>query len=214
MYKSILFDLDGTLADTTEGVCKSAEYSLKKMNVPEKDFGDLNRFIGPPLQATYKSIYKMNDGDVKRAVNFFREFYGAKGVLMCRPYDKMNELLLKLKSAGYKLGTATYKKECYAKILLKDKFSDAFDVIMGADGEGKLTKSQIIRSVIEKLGASCGETVLIGDTMFDLEGAKEAGIDFIAVTYGFGFKTESDLKGEKYVACLKNVSEIGEFFSV
>lgn len=218
MYKAILFDLDGTLADTTEGVYKSAEYALEKMNIPNEKFGDLRRFIGPPLQTTFSEAYHMDKENTDKATAYFREYYGDKGVFMCKPYDNMNDTLLKLKAHGYKLGVATYKKDGYAKILLKDKFSDVFDVINGADSKGVLTKSEIIEKTIVDLKCEKSETVMIGDTIFDLEGALAAGIDFIAVTYGFGFTCDDDLKSSKNVTCrnelrsFNNPAEIAEYF--
>lgn len=212
MYKAILFDLDGTLADTTDGVFESARYALNKMNVPDENFGALRRFIGPPLQTTFSEVYHMNKKDTDTAVAFFREYYGDKGVFMCKPYDNMNDTLIKLKNQGFKLGVSTYKKDAYAKILLKEKFSDVFDIINGADLNGVLTKAEIVEKTTEDLKCEKSETVMIGDTIFDLDGAQKTGVDFIAVTYGFGFTCESDLKDKKYVACLDSPSDIAEYF--
>lgn len=213
-YKAILFDLDGTLADTCEGVYASVRYAAEKEGLPEADDALLKKFIGPPLHQTFRTEYGLSEEGVDKAVAAFREFYGREGVYMCTPYGGMDKLLISLKSAGYKIGTATYKREDYAKALLKKKLPDVFDVIHGADPEGKLTKADIVEMVISELGADRAETVLIGDSFYDAEGAAAAGVDFIAVTYGFGFRTRADAEKYPTVGCCGSTGELAELFNV
>lgn len=213
-YKAILFDLDGTLADTCEGVYASVKYAAEKERLPEADDALLKKFIGPPLHQTFRTEYGLSEEGVDKAVAAFREFYGREGVYMCTPYEGMDKLLVGLKNAGYKIGTATYKREDYAKALLKRKLPDVFDVIHGADPEGKLTKADIVEKVIAELGADKTDTVLVGDSFYDAEGAAAAGVDFIAVTYGFGFRFVSDTEKYPTVNCCTTVRELAEAFGV
>lgn len=209
-YRSVLFDLDGTLADTSEGVYESVRYASKKLGLKEADEALLKKFIGPPLQVTFAKEYGLSERSINEAVKAFREFYGREGVYMCRAYEGMDGLLHKLRRAGFKVGTATYKREDYAVNLLRKKFTFEFDTVRGADAEGKLTKAEISLMAVKDMGASVSETLLVGDSSFDAEGAAAAGMDFAAVTYGFGFKEKPDADKYPNIGCCGSVKELEE----
>ena len=214
-YKAVLFDLDGTLCDTTEGVYAAVQYSLEKTGHSPADDALLKAFVGPPLTYTYTKLCGMTEEETERAIIAFREFYADKGLYMSKPYEGMAELIMLLKKKGVRVGTATYKREDFAKSLLGSKFPEGcFDVIKGSDSACSITKAQIVEAAISELGADKSETVLIGDTHFDAEGAAAAGVGFIAVTYGCGFENEHDAEGYPHVGVCGNTREIGALLDI
>lgn len=212
-YKAVLFDLDGTLADTSEGVYESVRYAAEKLGLKAADDELLKKFIGPPLQVTFSKEYGLSGERIDEAVKAFREFYGKEGVYMCAAYSGMNRLLYKLRECGLKVGTATYKREDYARELLHRRFTFKFDTVRGADADGKLTKAEISALAVKDMDADISETVLVGDSSFDAEGAAAAGMDFIAVTYGFGFKDKADADKYPNVGCCGSVEELERLFT-
>lgn len=119
----------------------------------------------------------------------FRESYAVRHLLEAVPYPGIYDLLSTLGARGVKPAIATYKREDYALRLLKHyHFDDYTDIIFGGDNEGILKKRDIILKCIESAGVKeLKEVVMVGDTLHDSEGAREIGVDFIGVSYGFGF---------------------------
>lgn len=188
-YKALLFDLDGTLLDTSEGITSSVKYTIDCMGFEPISDERIKSFIGPPIQNTFKKVYNLNDEDTSKTAAIFRERYSTVDLLKAKPYDGVLETLAKLKKDGYYIGVATYKREDYAKKIV-DHFgiSQYCDVIEGSDFDGKLSKADIINICIDKLNVSKSEILMVGDTENDKIGAENAGVDFLPVTYGFGFK--------------------------
>lgn len=209
MYKAVLFDLDGTLLDTGEGVISSVKYTIEKMGLPELSYDVLKTFVGPPIKKKMMEMFELSDEVASEAMNIFREHYGAGDIYIAKVYDGMIALLDDLKKRGYKLGVATYKREDQAKKLLeKFEIADKFDVIHGSDKEGMLTKADVINNCVRELGYSPCEMVLIGDSDNDAIGAKQAGLEFIGVTYGYGFKSKAD------VDCFQNMGIAEECYQI
>lgn len=194
MIHNIIFDLDGTLLDTTDGVLESAAYAAEKLRLPALPYETLLKFVGPPIQNSFMKYYGCNYMQAQQAANIFRDYYKNEALFKARPYDGIFDLCSDLKSKGKKLSVATYKREDYAIMLLKHfGFNQYFDYMHGADNNNQLTKADIVDICINDCGGNRYSTVLIGDTVHDAMGAKYAGIMFIAVTYGFGFKAEDDV---------------------
>lgn len=209
--RNVLFDLDGTLLDTSEGVLESAVYAARKMGYSLLPHEIMRTFIGPPIQQSFKTHYHASEEEAKRAASFFREYYKSQALLKAVPYEGIFSLCDLLQKKGLKLAVATYKREDYALTLLKHFHFDRYmTTIHGADMEGKLTKADIVDLCISEMGGIKGnndkgsladgnadkesDTVLIGDTEHDGLGAMRAGVDFLAVTYGFGFSCEEQAK--------------------
>lgn len=189
-YKNLLFDLDGTLTDSAEGILNCVKYSLDKLNV-NYDKYNLWRFIGPPLFESYMEIF--DDEELsQRAVKIYRERFAEKGIFENAVYGGIPEALAELKKAGFKLYTATSKPEVYAKRIAEHfGFADYFEEIAGASlEEGRSRKADVIRYVMGRHNMLSSETLMIGDRMHDMEGAKEAGIDAMGVSYGYGSREE------------------------
>ena len=188
-YRNLLFDLDGTLTDSSEGIIKCAIYAFEQMGMEVPDMEELKTFIGPPLGDSFVK-YGVAEADRSRSVDIFRERYIPIGKYENKPYPGMIDLLAKLKNEGFKLYVATSKPEKTAKEVLAhfdmDKY---FDEIAGATMDGsRERKEEVIQYLLNKVDkvGNDGDTVMIGDTAFDVRGAAEFGIPCIGVTWGFG----------------------------
>lgn len=194
-YKAVIFDVDGTLLDTTEGIIASAEYAIKQACIPEIDRDTLLTFIGPPIQDSFMRVYGVTKEKAQELAGIFRKIYKDKNLFKAVAYQGIYELLDEIRGRGIKIGAATYKRQDYAREILEhfgfDKYSS---YLFGADHENKLKKSDIIMLCINEMGIKdLKDVVMVGDSMHDATGAKALGIDFIGVTYGFGFKNQEDV---------------------
>jgi phosphoglycolate phosphatase len=208
-FSHIIFDLDGTLTDNTAGITKAVKYSLKKMNIEMYSDEILKRFVGPPLQWSFKSIFGMNENETSRAVDFFREYYGEKGWYENQPYTGVSKMLESLHGKGVKLYLATAKLEKFAgKILSHFRFDKYIIGYIGADYHGnKAEKKLMIAELLKKENIVPSEKVaMVGDTAFDIKGGRSNGLSTVAVGYGFG--TISELKQSKPDFFAANVNEL------
>lgn len=195
-YDLAVFDLDGTLLDTSRGILAAlsdtlAEYG--RVDVPDED---LTAFIGPPIEVALRELLGLRDEALDRAASRFRTRYREKHLKKAAPYTGILPLLEMLTALGIQKAVATYKREEYARNLLCHfGFTERIPVIFGSDRAGLLQKSDLIRRCMAASGINDPtRTVMIGDTAEDARGAKEVGCDFIAVTYGFGFTTVEKAK--------------------
>ncbi|MCC2878535.1 HAD family hydrolase [Clostridiales bacterium TF09-2AC] len=209
MYSTIIFDLDGTLLDTTQGVINAVKRMIEQMNLQELPMDTLKEFVGPPMQDSLKRYYKMSDKEALENTNIFRDFYKRYSLFEAKLYDGIYELLTELKNRNINLCVATNKShENAVSILHYFGITNLVDYVMGADLQGKFKKEDIVRSCMNACGAKKSGTVLIGDSMYDYVGARATGIDFIAVLYGFGFKSANDLDGIECAGLCHTVSEL------
>lgn len=214
-YPVFLFDLDGTISESAPGIVKAVQYGLSFVGIHERDPRKLESFIGPPLNVQMKKLYHMSDEDIVTAVNRFREVYETKGILDCRPYPGLDTLLEKAVSQGHTLAVASSKPEPFVKEIISHfGFASYFSVICGSDIGDELKKratrdqkARIIRkalALLEKKGFSpsflAGNTVMIGDTFYDIEGAKENHLPSVGVTYGYGSREELEEAGADAIA--------------
>lgn len=188
MYKCIVFDMDGTLVDTFQGIVRAYRWALAAMGreFPGEDF--VRRAIGAPLPQIFKTKCGMNQEETAEAVRIYRAYYDKLGKDEAAVYEGMQEALRSLKAAGLFLGVATLKHQAFAEdILRKHSLFSLFDAVYGMDRDDRLTKAELICRCMQAAGAAQKETVLVGDSPYDAAGAREAGVEFLAVTYGFGF---------------------------
>ena len=191
--QTIVFDLDGTLLDTSEGIMMATDrvtelYDLRPLALDEK-----KSFIGPPIQDSFERQYGLTKERAWEIATRWREVYKDEYLLYARPYDGIYELLEFCHKAGIKTGVATNKREDYTRTLLEHfKFTPLFDCIAGTDMEGKLKKADLIHVCMERTGVTgFRNCLMIGDTLNDKDAAEKAGVDFLGVTYGFGFNDAS-----------------------
>ena len=204
-YKTILFDLDGTLTDPQEGICKSINHALSYYGI-EKPLNELTKYIGPPLLASFAEM--LGEENAADAVVRYRERFSVVGLYENKIYPNVKEALELLKEKGYVLCTASSKPQIFVKKILEhfdiDKY---FTVIGGASMDGKISEKQdVIDLVLKQADAEKMSTVMVGDTKFDLIGAEKMGVDAIGVTYGFGAK--DDLKNYPNIALIDDISQI------
>ena len=210
--KAILFDLDGTLLDTTDGVLESAIYAARHLGYPELPHDIMLKFVGPPIQNSFIKYYNCDETKAQEAANIFRQYYKDKALLKADYYDGIIEVLKELKVSGKKIAVATYKREDYAITILRHfGITEYCDSMHGADNFNKLTKADIVNICIDELNEPKEEVVLIGDTEHDATGAAKAGVSFLGVTYGFGFKTEAEVNEFNNIGCANTPKEILNF---
>lgn len=194
MIKNVIFDLDGTLLDTREGIVESVKYTVKELNYEELPYEALLSFVGPPIQNSFMNHYGCDSKTAQKAADIFRDYYKNNALFLAKPYEGIYEVCKDLKENHIKMSVATYKREDYALTLLSHFGFDKYCSSMhGADNNNQLTKADIVRLCIDEMGAMKDNCVLVGDTGNDAKGALEVKIPFIAVAYGFGFKTEDEL---------------------
>ena len=193
-FDFVIFDFDGTVVDTGEGIIKSLQYSFEQMGRKIPDMSDLKKFIGLPVYYSYTHFYGVSEDEVEAYIKTYRERYKLKGIYECALYDGMVELLKELKSRGVKLGIASSKPE-HLIYSVADylKITELFDAIAGvkSDNSRHSSKKDIILEAMEMLGADKKEKVLmVGDRCFDIDGAAGAEVKSCGALWGYGNKEE------------------------
>ena len=198
--KDILFDLDGTVTDSGEGITNSVMYALKKMGFPIPPREELYQFIGPPLAAIFSKYCGFSLEEGHKAVEIYREYYSVKGVFQNTVYDGVEDILKSLKEKGARVFLATSKPEFFAKKILAHVGLDQyFDGIVGSEFDGtRVHKGQVINYIKENYGVTHG--IMVGDTKYDILGAKEQGLMSIAVLYGYGEREYIELAVPDFIA--------------
>lgn len=200
-YNGVIFDFDGTICDTGEGILKSAKYALDAFGYNAPDYKELTFFIGPPLLITFQEVYGADPAKADELVKKFRERYTNIGIFESELYDGIKELLLSLKKQGIKLGIASSKPQDYVETLLerfgiKSYFDSICAVTFTADCE---SKSSIISRCHKELGIAGNEVIVVGDKKYDIEGAKANMIDSAGVLWGYGTRFEHIEAGAKFI---------------
>jgi len=211
-YKNILFDLDGTITDSSPGIINSYLHSLSRIDLAENDIDMLRSYIGSPLRAYYTERHNMSTADSDIAVKHFREHYAETGLFENTVYPGMDELIHKLHESGFRLYIATSKPLQFA-ITVLDHFNlkEYFNSIHGSDmSADNKPKDKLIADAILMNGLVKSECVMIGDRYHDINGAKVNGIDSIAVTYGYG--SVDELAKLEPVFMAANTRELTEIF--
>lgn len=202
-YDLVVFDLDGTLLDTAAGVLSAVRHTIAVMGFTPLPEEKLAAFVGPPIQDSFAEAYGLTGPVLQTIADTFRRQYAEVDLLKAAPYPGIYELFDGLTTAGVQTAVATYKREDYALSLLRHFGFDRYTALMhGADNENKLKKRDIIERCISESGVrDRRRVVMVGDTAHDARGAAEIGVDFIGVTFGFGFRTEGDVNQYKNVGC-------------
>lgn len=215
MYKAILFDLDGTLTESGEGITKCVQYALKKLGKPESDLKKLEVFIGPPLMEQFMKYAGLDEETARRAVEYYRERYSTTGIFENRLYPGVEEMLQELKRKKYLLAVASSKPEYFVKQIL-DYFhlTEYFDEIVGSELNGSRTnKTEVIEETLRRLGLDKHreQVIMVGDKEHDVLGARAAGLECVAVSYGYG--TEEEITAAQPLQTVSSTEEILDFFA-
>lgn len=187
----ILFDLDGTLTDSKEGIIKSIQYALAYFGIDEKE-ENLNEFLGPPAHIAYQKYYGFSEEQAFEAVEKYRERFSVKGIYENSVYKGIPELLRKLRADGKILAVATSKPIKYTEIILSHfGLSGYFDVVVGSSMDGTFSdKSDIVAEALRRCSVDKSRCIMVGDRKYDIIGAKDNGIRSIGVLYGYGDREE------------------------
>lgn len=209
-YRYILFDLDGTLFDTGEGILNSFRHTFKETGVPYEEQG-LLKFIGPPLYESFRTRLGKSEEEAERMKKIYRTFYRETGVYQCRPVDGAEDCLAALVRGGAKLAVATSKPEIFAhKILQRFGFEKYFSAVCGAfPDDSRAEKSEVISAALDALGAA-GErekSVMVGDRNYDVFGAAKCGIGCIGIDV-CGFAEAGELEGAGALALVRSFGEL------
>jgi phosphoglycolate phosphatase len=213
IYEHIIFDLDGTISDPGLGITNSIMYALKKFGI-ESERDDLYKFIGPPLRETFSKYYGFDKEKTELAVKYYREYFSQKGMYENIIYPNMKEPLYRLNAMGKKLYIATSKPLEYTIIILEHfGIKQNFTFISGSNMDGSMSeKSELIGCIVPVIGnSSLINTIMIGDSVYDIEGANYHKIDSAAVLYGYGDITE--LKEADPTYLIKSTDELADFLT-
>lgn len=209
-YRAVFFDLDGTINDSGPGIMNSVRYALEKMGYPQLPEQTLRRFVGPSLQYSFSTFSGMSEEEALRAVELYRECYLAGQAFNLIVYEGIPELLELLGAHGVRCAVVTSKPQKMAEMVLEHfDLLRYFDCVAGpSPDDGSNQKSVLIGRALSQLDLKSADVVMVGDTRFDIIGAREAGCDSIGVTYGYGTKEELEENGADYLA--ESASRIGE----
>ena len=195
----LLFDLDGTLTDSSEGITKCVAHALRTVcGIEVDDLQALLPYIGPPLVDGFMANHGVDLETARACTAAYRARYAEVGLFENRPYDGIRAALDALRADGYHLSVATSKPTTFStRILEHFGLADCFDDICGATMDGTIsTKEQVIRSLLDRLGGDAlGAMLMIGDRKYDVEGAHAFGIPCVGVLYGFGSREELEKAG-------------------
>ena len=211
IYKNLLFDLDGTVMDSGEGIMESAQYALDHFGFKNEPTDTLRKFVGPSLFYSFTHLYGLGDEDAKKAVQLYRNVYESGNKFHATPYDGIEDALRELKDMGYDIILVTSKPHIFAKQILEHfDLAKYFSNVVGPEmADSSSDKARLINKAINEMNLSKELTIMIGDTRFDIEGALDSGIDSIGVTYGYGPK--EDLGKATYI--VDSVQELKNMFS-
>lgn len=213
MRKFLLFDLDGTITDSGPGIRNCASYALESFGIHENDEARLNRFVGPPLDVSFREFYGLDQEDSWKAVKKYRERYETIGLYENSVIPGIPQLLAQCKKEGFINLLATSKPEVFAlRILDHFELSDLFDIVSGADLEGKhVLKADIVQTDLQKIqeqypklapdaASAVRQCVMIGDRKEDVFGGHAAGLPVIGVRFGFAEPGELEKAGADRIA--------------
>lgn len=215
MYKAILFDLDGTLTESGEGITKCVQYALEKIGKPEENLKKLEVFVGPPLLQQFMNYADIDEETAEKAVKYYRERYSATGIFENSLYPGVENMLSELKAKGYRLAVASSKPEYFvAQILDYFQLTDYFEEIVGSEMNGNRTsKSEVIEEALQRLGMSekRNQVIMVGDKEHDVFGARKADLKCVAVSYGYG--SQEELEQAEPLKIVDSTEGVLDFFA-
>ncbi|MFD0676840.1 MULTISPECIES: HAD hydrolase-like protein [unclassified Paenibacillus] len=188
-FDLVLFDLDGTLTDSSEGIANGIQYALSKFGMREESKERLIQWIGPPLLDTFRTYYRFDEQKARQAEMYYRDYYTRKGMYENTVFTGIPQMLDELQQAGTQMLVATSKSAPIAKSILQHfRLRSFFKMVAGSDLDGtRASKSEIIDFALKQF--TTGESrkvVMVGDRKHDIVAAHDNGIKSAAVSYGYG----------------------------
>lgn len=202
VYETVIFDKDGTLLDSAPGIIHSMEYALGKMGRSMPPGLDARSLIGAPLQWIYNVPFGFAGDELGRAVDLHREYYGEHGLFEAEPYPGIPGLLRDLHASGVKVCVATSKFHTLARRML-DHFGLSpwlHYAVMSDGSELTSTKKDMIARVLEFCGTPEDRALMVGDSAYDAQGARDAGVAFAGVLFGYGTRAQMEESGAEHFA--------------
>lgn len=192
-YKSIFFDLDGTLTDPAPGITNAIIYARKKWGLEPGTNEDYYKFIGPSMPQSFEEFWGFSHEDAVEFLKTYREYFGTVGLFENEVYPGIPQLLKNLKEQGCRLFIATTKPTGFSvRIAEKFGFAEYFEMISGAGEFSENTKFTVIRNAKDACAVDMSSAIMVGDRLYDVEGAHEHSIPCIGVTYGYGSRREHE----------------------
>jgi len=202
-FKAVIFDFDGTFADSGDGIRRCVEYALEKYDIPVGDKSKLNYFVGPPLHVGFGDMYGANDEQCEKLIEAYRDRYARIGVYEAELYEGIVELVNTLKKNGIKVGIASSKPKFFIDQVMKYLgTSELFDTVVGTQLDNhNADKTELINTALKNLEITDKHvSVMVGDRLYDVNGAKRAGVLSVGVLYGYGSETELKDAGADFLA--------------
>ena len=181
----VLFDFDGTIADTLPGITNTARRVLLERGYPEDVLGDLSRLVGPPFPQAFSLVYGVSADEAVAITARYREIYATGGPTLWPTFAGMPGLLGNLRAAGRRVAVASSKRqEMVSHALADEGIIDLFDVARGKRDDRTGSKDAVIAAVLSDMGVSPDDAVMVGDRKYDVEAASANGIPCVGVLYG------------------------------
>lgn len=200
----VLFDLDGTVTDSGQGIMNSVQYALDRFGIRNPDRAVLRRFVGPPLDDSFMRFYGFSQEEARKAVQYYREYYSAGGIFENALYEGIEETLRQLKSCGCRVYLATSKPQVFSEQILEHfGLMPFFNGIVGSFLDGtRVNKAEVVEEALRQAGIdgnNRASAVMVGDREYDIHGAHEHGISAIGVLYGYGSREELEEAGADWL---------------
>lgn len=202
-YDYIVFDFDGTVCDSGEGIIACVKYAYDAFSIPHQSDVELRKFVGPPLLDSFMNYAGVDEEKAALMVEKYREKYKVDGVMMCTVYDGIENMLSCLKQNGCKLAIGSSKPLVFIEKILNEKgLINYFDYVSGVTFSNSCeTKHDIITRALDEMKCTDkSRALMVGDTRFDIVGANSVGIDSVGVTYGYGTLAELEENKATYIA--------------
>ncbi len=210
MKKLVIIGFDGTIADTAPGILYCMNTTALSMGYTPVSHDELYGVIGVSLEQGFMRLYGMKEDEIDYAMNQYSKLYSIKGEEMILIYEGIAESLNKLKDSGIKLAIVTHKNERFINNMLGvySYIGELFDTVCATNVEREMTKTDMLRKVCADLEVDPGEAVFVGDSYVDAIAAGEAGMDFAAALYGWGFRSREDAEQYQCKVYLNSAAEI------
>ena len=208
--KAVIFDFDGTLADTMPTIVKTARRVLLDVGLKEDELGDLTRLVGPPFPQAFSWIYGMSPEEAMDVTERYRVLYNHLGLDAWPAFIGIADMLLRLKDQGKQLAVASSKKHSLVNKAIADNgFDSVFDVVCGKLNDVNYSKADAILAALAALGVTASEAVMVGDRNHDALAAAEVGVPCVGVLWG-NTGTPEELEDAGCVALVDTVDEFIE----